>query len=992
MLTDRISTAQYTADFFIEIAFGFEVSNGFAGEHGESRGVKHGELPDCFGLPRHFLRCQQHWVPPEVDPEQEVNVTTLAFLWHRWFCAAKNSARRVMDILAAQQSEERRRTLAVLEFAKRQVAKRKAKTKVVAEGKLTYLKSFCCGTPSTGATQMSDAYSRHSRTDERINPRDSTTTGRHSRSSNLDALISPHGATSPLRSRKRCEREPLTFDDDTEAQAPSTPLITKASEARRMRWVPWSAGQVDVANTSVDVEQIEVDLASETLAEYVPRTSASSALPTSEQSLPSPSDSPLPPGRSSPLTLSTPPHAQPIRLETEVVPTIGIRTNDSDEIHLTPPAREVPQPCASPGATIVSRADRTFSKSASARTERRRRPLNTLTPSRCQISQDVTQACERTSTRVTESIADATEMAKNSLLLAESQRTSTNHVELGLGERSKLSFMGVSQSEFRDWFRSPHGLAGMMKDELADAIWLKAAEAAEEAVIGRRWQLLRAVGKVTGTPREARNCDRYHPTWCQLRGVMDTWSMPRGERPHWFTHLGVCMQRYARKYIRTRYRTYLLLVLTSLLGALCGILHGGNPDRNDCLIFYMLFNTMFGSICATALVGAFGGGRESADFLRHEAYSGVSQTAEGLARITIDLVPLALLSPSFALPLLSFGSMRAAVVVPWMAFAWAMSPLGYIFTLMAPGNANVLTTCTTFVICAFANGFFGIKLSMITSSMRWMVKLSPGFSAFKLVSVASALAEPFSTKRWALLRQLRGARMIPQGKSELLQYELEHVDWVSVELKSLLLVGLVLRVVAMVFFYARSNFQLVGRTEHARIAILQGMTRSCLRTKAQRLSTNSHASISQQAAHHVLQSRLSTSRATLEDPRSRQSSSHLKLLFSRARGVLRGRGFRGHRFSGDSHAEMTCHLSLASPSDRDSPVFFSPTSSSCASSSLPSLCKPRGTRRHEYLKSRGGITPASTMAEINRERPRTLSEVPPRALNSRCGPLTSTRL
>ena len=98
--------------------------------------------------------------------------------------------------------------------------------------------------------------------------------------------------------------------------------------------------------------------------------------------------------------------------------------------------------------------------------------------------------------------------------------------------------------------------------------------------------------------------------WSQLREVMDTWSMPHGERPWWPKHFAVCITRYSFKYLRTRRRTYSLLVVSTMLGVLCGSLHGEDLSRNDTLVYFLLFNTMFGSICATFTLNTFGGGPE----------------------------------------------------------------------------------------------------------------------------------------------------------------------------------------------------------------------------------------------------------------------------------------------------------------------------------------------------------------------------------------------
>ena len=148
--------------------------------------------------------------------------------------------------------------------------------------------------------------------------------------------------------------------------------------------------------------------------------------------------------------------------------------------------------------------------------------------------------------------------------------------------------------------------------------------------------------------------------------------------------------------------------------------------------------------------------------------------------------------------------------------AYALSPLGYVFTLIAAGNATVLTSSATFVLCAFANGFFGIKRSQLSESVRWLLNLSPGYPAFMLVSYGAALGEPLATKRWAIIRQLWYAQLVPTGDDG---YVTEFGDdpessgrhvWAEQCMLNLFLIGLVLRVLTLVLFYFRSSFTFIS--------------------------------------------------------------------------------------------------------------------------------------------------------------------------------------
>ena len=64
--------------------------------------------------------------------------------------------------------------------------------------------------------------------------------------------------------------------------------------------------------------------------------------------------------------------------------------------------------------------------------------------------------------------------------------------------------------------------------------------------------------------------------------------------------------------------------------------------------------------------------------------------------------------------------------MPWLLFTWGLSPFGYVFALVAPANATVLTSSITFVFCAFASGFFGVRASELPEGAVWLLRLSPG--------------------------------------------------------------------------------------------------------------------------------------------------------------------------------------------------------------------------------------------------------------------------
>ena len=146
----------------------------------------------------------------------------------------------------------------------------------------------------------------------------------------------------------------------------------------------------------------------------------------------------------------------------------------------------------------------------------------------------------------------------------------------------------------------------------------------------------------------------------------------------WFITFSICFERYYKKIIRTRRRLYNLVLIAIALGIVCGNMYGVNPGFNDVMVYFLLFNTFFGSIAASTTLSTFAA--ESDDFFRHECAAGVDPVAECSARLILDMVPLGLLAVTFTLP----SSVSALAITPiweWLCLGWAMSPIGYICTI-----------------------------------------------------------------------------------------------------------------------------------------------------------------------------------------------------------------------------------------------------------------------------------------------------------------------
>jgi hypothetical protein len=89
------------------------------------------------------------------------------------------------------------------------------------------------------------------------------------------------------------------------------------------------------------------------------------------------------------------------------------------------------------------------------------------------------------------------------------------------------------------------------------------------------------------------------------------------------------------------------------------------------------------------------------------------------------------------------------------------------------------------------------------------------------------MAGPFDTKRWSIMRNLYYTQMIPQTEEEILAYEVGEVDWRQDLLKSLAGVGAGLRLLALILFYFRSNYQVDGLARHLMISIRLRVAQCC---------------------------------------------------------------------------------------------------------------------------------------------------------------------
>jgi len=378
----------------------------------------------------------------------------------------------------------------------------------------------------------------------------------------------------------------------------------------------------------------------------------------------------------------------------------------------------------------------------------------------------------------------------------------------------------VEISDFKAWFTSATGYGDSMRPELADMIWEHAAKkASKELENGEfKWPISEAFAfrpRGQGYSPSQMGAFSCLPKWVQLREEIIHFQMPKDEKQPWRRQFMVCCKRYLKKVLRTRAKVYSLLAVAAVLGLVCGGMYGTVHSRNDIFIYFLLFNTFFGSIVATATIQTLGTKGLDGDFFKHEALSGVFQTAECCARLLIDVFTLILLAPVFTLIM---GSVSVMPITPllqtWLLLTWALSPIGYVGSLVAPSNADVLTSGVTFVICAFTTGFFGVRAADLSGGANALLELSPGRQSFFMVAFGTALEFPHSLDSAFIYSQLIKEGLLPNDKGLVSRYESSDIDWFRKGANTMVVFGFVLRLIALVMFWVAANINLSGEWRH----------------------------------------------------------------------------------------------------------------------------------------------------------------------------------
>ena len=347
--------------------------------------------------------------------------------------------------------------------------------------------------------------------------------------------------------------------------------------------------------------------------------------------------------------------------------------------------------------------------------------------------------------------------------------------------------------------------------------------------------------------------------WAELHEAFDTWTVRRGERPGALRQFVVCVRRYFLQTVRGRKERFCNLMLVMMIGIICGFLSGPNPIKSNSvhpappraahrphlscpsptiavncpsqILFAMLFGAAFSVVVATTTLGTFGSSVGERDLFRHEASCGTNQAAEGLARLTLDVVFVVLpLAPMFATPLHGMSASH----IPWLEFvmvfvatAWAFTSLGPACAIFFPAAPAVANCAISFVLSIFLSGTMGLDpLSVVafpglSSALGFaadglafdgygIFNIIPGFWTVTLQLMLTATARPFDDQRSFILHNMQDFGMLPDpinstaSEEAVHSYEVRASRWYAAGMLNLFLFGLLVRFLALAAFVVRN--------------------------------------------------------------------------------------------------------------------------------------------------------------------------------------------
>ena len=400
--------------------------------------------------------------------------------------------------------------------------------------------------------------------------------------------------------------------------------------------------------------------------------------------------------------------------------------------------------------------------------------------------------------------------ARLSVSLPSSQRSSESDESEEDGSSPKSSALTSSCRHVSVDFSTPPTSPGRQRSVSDDAASGSSATGSRFSAFARttslRMSRMSAVASsLMGRAASFSHAVRVNPTLADLQYEMHNWHLDARAVPGWGRHFRVCLKRGAKKLIRRRNHLYAKFLSVFLAAVVCGLVcYVLKQDRNMLAIIYMLCNALFATLVATGSIDVLGN-REERELLAHEAASGVRPSAEALARVLLDVLVLLPLSPIFALPLSALSNMPIGtwpLVFLYGQVAWAMATFGYVFSLISPANATLLTAAITLILFAFFSGCL-IGPSFLPDGAHLIFWLNPGFASFLQIGLGNAIRMPFSLNRWALIQLFMESNILPQEPAEVQIWEYDQWVWLLPSLMSLLACGTLLRVVAVSIFSLR---------------------------------------------------------------------------------------------------------------------------------------------------------------------------------------------
>jgi len=217
----------------------------------------------------------------------------------------------------------------------------------------------------------------------------------------------------------------------------------------------------------------------------------------------------------------------------------------------------------------------------------------------------------------------------------------------------------------------------------------------------------------------------------------------------------------------------------------------------------MLVNTVGNALLCTSLgaaaIATFGDAHER-QLVAHEAYCGVRRAAESASRMAADMIVLAPLPIVFSLPFQAVtnfaGGLRALITIG-LAAAWAISPVAYACTVLAPHNATILTSVLVLVSCLLFAGMFAVLPSALPPLGNALLGLSPGRWLCEALLLVTLVRMPFGISRLYNLSELQRIGYLSSDEAEAVRAQMPHPPWWTQCMSHLFLLGLGARLLTL---------------------------------------------------------------------------------------------------------------------------------------------------------------------------------------------------